>query len=45
MNRATLHVAPLIVVFVVLVWEAFARSWGAARAAEAQRASEPGVAD
>lgn len=42
-NRATLHVAPLIVVFVVLVWQAFARSWGAARAAETQGASAPGV--
>jgi len=31
-NRATLHVAPLIVVFVVLAWEAFARRWVADRA-------------
>jgi len=31
-NRATLHVAPLIVVFVVLAWEAFARRWAADRA-------------
>jgi len=26
-NRATLHVAPLIVVFIVLAWQAFARRW------------------
>jgi hypothetical protein len=29
-NRATLHLAPLIVVFMVLAWQAFARQWAAA---------------
>jgi len=29
-NRATLHVAPLIVVFVVLAYRAFAARWAAA---------------
>ncbi|MFO1413406.1 MAG: hypothetical protein U1F10_05745 [Burkholderiales bacterium] len=26
-NRATLHLAPMIVVFIVVAWEAFARRW------------------
>jgi hypothetical protein len=29
-NRATLHMAPLIVVFIVLAWQAFAQRWIAA---------------
>ena len=29
-NRATLHLAPLVVVFVVLAWQAFAHRWAAA---------------
>ncbi len=28
-NRATLHIAPLIVVFIVLAWQAFAQRWAA----------------
>ncbi|HTP99281.1 MAG TPA: hypothetical protein VMN56_08140 [Casimicrobiaceae bacterium] len=31
-NRATLHLAPLVVVFTVLAWQAFARRWSAAHA-------------
>ena len=40
-NRATLHVAPLVVVFLVLTWQAFARDWDATRALEAQGAGTP----
>ena len=32
-NRATLHLAPLIVVFMVLVWQAFAQRWAATHVA------------
>jgi hypothetical protein len=32
-NRATLHVAPLVVVFIVLAWAAFARRWALAHPA------------
>jgi hypothetical protein len=32
-NRATLHLAPLIVVFTVLAWQAFAQRWVAAHPA------------
>jgi len=31
-NRATLHLAPLVVVFTVLAWQAFARRWSATHA-------------
>ncbi len=34
-NRATLHLAPLVVVFLVLAWQAFARRWIAAHPAAA----------
>lgn len=44
-NRATLHVAPLIVVFLVLAWQAFAHGWIAAHApspaADATPAAQP----
>ncbi|MFO1322750.1 MAG: hypothetical protein U1F15_01685 [Burkholderiales bacterium] len=40
-NRATLHVAPLVVVFVVLGWQAFARRWAAAHPAPAETGPAP----
>jgi len=53
-NRATLHLAPLVVVFVILAWQSFAARWNArhappapiavaaAPAADALAASSPG---
>jgi len=41
-NRATLHLAPLIVVFMVLAWQAFAQRWIAAHP-EPVATAEPSV--
>ena len=40
-NRATLHMAPLIVVFMVLAWQAFAQRWIAAHPEPAVPAEAP----
>ncbi len=40
-NRATLHMAPLIVVFMVLAWQAFAQRWVAAHPEPAMTAELP----
>ncbi len=42
-NRATLHIAPVVVVFVVLAWHAFAGRWAATHAAA--RGPEPPAGD
>jgi len=41
-NRATLHLAPLIVVFMVLAWQAFAQRWIAAHP-EPEAPTQPAV--
>ena len=38
-NRATLHFAPLVVVFMVLAWQRFGERWAAAHAAPMAEAS------
>jgi hypothetical protein len=40
-NRATLHLAPLIVVFTVLAWQAFAQRWIATHPAPEDAAARP----
>ena len=40
-NRATLHVAPLVVVFMVLAWAAFAQRWALAHPAAPPRRRPP----
>ncbi len=44
-NRATLHIAPLIVVFMVLAWQAFAQRWHATHADPAPDATPATPAD
>ncbi len=42
-NRATLHLAPLIVVFMVVAWQAFARRWAGAHSGRAAGTRDRGL--